>query len=221
MTFNFFSPGILVHIALVFYAAGFMVRDELWLRLLVLTGSFFYLLYYFLFPAQPLWDAIFASSVLIAINLVLIIIIIRERTHLTMSADEAEIFKAFKTLTPGQFRKMMSLGHWKTASEATILTKENHPANKLYYVFTGQILARKDSQDFEIGPKTFIGEIGYVLGGPASATITATAGAVYMEWNTPDLRHYVKRNQAFENALIALFNFDLARKVANSIGKQE
>lgn len=211
--------GWLVHLALLFYGLGFMIRDELWLRILVLIGTFFYLLYYYFFPASPLWDAIFASSVLGIINIVLIIIIIRERTLFAMNSEEAGLFQAFSTLTPGQFRKMMKVGAWRTANSPATLTREGLPSDTLYYVVSGAMTAQKSGHSFELDPEKFIGEIAFLTGSPASATVTAMPDCVYIEWKSSDIRRLMAKSQAFENALAALFNFDLARKVAAATGR--
>ena len=213
------NPGNFVHLALLFYGLGFMVRDELLLRSLVLIGTGFYLLYYFFFPEIPLWDAIFASTVLGIINITLIIVIVRERTLFAMSADETGLFAAFTTLTPGQFRKMMKIANWKTASSAVELTQEGRMPHSLFYVVSGNVTAEKEGNFFELDAEKFIGEIGFLLHTPATANVVVPPGTVYIEWRTSDLRRLCKKSQAFDNALAALFNFDLAKKVTNAVGR--
>jgi CRP-like cAMP-binding protein len=154
-----------------------------------------------------------------SINLVLIFIIVRERTLFNMDSEEASLFKAFSTLTPGQFRKMMRLGIWKTASSETVLTREGERCDHLYYVVAGEMKAEKQDRQFELDPDKFIGEIAFVMKTTPSATVTASAGSVYIEWKSGDLRRYMAKSQAFENALTALFNFDLAKKVSAATGR--
>lgn len=209
-----------VHIALLFYAVGFMVRDELLLRSLVLTGTGFYLLYYFFYPDTPLWDAIIASCILAVVNITLIVIIVRERTLFAMNSEETGLFAAFSTLTPGQFRKMMKIASWKTANDPVVLTTVDERPGSLYYIVSGEMLAEKGSDKFKLDAGKFIGEIAFMMKTTASATVTAEPGTVYIEWNANDLRRLILKSQSFENALTALFNFDLARKVAAAVGRQ-
>ncbi len=213
---HFYSAGILVHFALLFYAAGFLIRDELWLRTLVLVGTFFYIAYYYFVSAVPLWDAILASSILALVNMVLIGVIIRERTLLAMSSHEAGLYSVFCTLTPGQFRRLLRHGCWRTAAKPEVLTEIEKPVNCLYYVVSGEIDLEMDSGAGTLDGEKFIGEIAFILGTNASATVTARPGAVYVEWDVTDIRRMMKRSLAFENAMIALFNVDMARKVATS-----
>jgi len=216
---NLLTAGTFVHIALLFQCAGFMIRDELWLRLLVLIGSGFYVLYYFFFPALPLWDAIYASAILALINLTLIIIIIRERTLFDMNSRETGLFNSFGTLTPGQFRRLIRKGSWRTAKGDVVLTTENIRPEHIYYIVSGKVKATKGKTKFSLEGEKFIGEVGFLMGAPASATVVAPVGTVYVEWKAADLRRLMNKSVPFENAVIALFNYDLARKVADSIGK--
>jgi len=78
------SAAILVQVAFLFYALGFLARDELLLRILILVGTIFYLLYYFFIDEAPLWEAIFTSSILGIINIGMILVLILERTTFAM-----------------------------------------------------------------------------------------------------------------------------------------
>ena len=68
----FWSAGVFVNLALLFYVLGFLARDEIWLRGLILIGTAFYLIYYYYAADTPLWDAIFASGVLGLANIYMI-----------------------------------------------------------------------------------------------------------------------------------------------------
>ena len=103
----FFSVGIFVHLALLFYVLGFLVRDELWLRGLILIGSGFYILYYYYASATPLWDAIFASAVIGLVNISMMVVIVRERSTIGMNAEMLLLYESFPTLSPGQFRRII------------------------------------------------------------------------------------------------------------------
>lgn len=206
--------GVVIYTALFLQAIGFLFRDELWLRTLVLAGTLCYILYYYLQPYEPLWDAMLASGILGLINLVQIVIIIRERTLLAMSSEEAGLFEAFGTLSPGQFRRLMRAARWKQTDSKLTLTAQDEAPGKLYYIVSGNLDLIKNGSKRELGPGAFIGEIALLTGATASATVEARPGTVYVEWEGRDVLRLMRRSQPFENAMIALFNADLARKVA-------
>jgi len=185
-----FSTAVLIHLGALLYVIGFLVRDELALRLLVLGGTILYILYYLLFPDVPLWDAILTSSILGIANVWILCKIVFERYTFAMSDDEKKLYEVFSTLTPGQFR--------------------------LYYLIEGNARIEKGDSKFEIPSDKFLGEISFILESNYSATVLATKDMRYVEWNTEELRSLMKKNPLLRNALIALFNQDLAKKLAVS-----
>ena len=102
--------GVLVYIAFVFDLFGFMARDELWLRLLMLAASALYLVYYFIVAGTPLWDALITNGALALVNLAIIAVIVTERTTLGFSPEDAALSRLFPLLRPGQFRRLLKAG---------------------------------------------------------------------------------------------------------------
>lgn len=63
-----FDHDNIVHIAAAFYLAGFLFRDQIMLRTLIIAGDVIYILYFFFAPQVPLWGGIFWSSVFIVVT---------------------------------------------------------------------------------------------------------------------------------------------------------
>ncbi|MEM7291320.1 MAG: cyclic nucleotide-binding domain-containing protein, partial [Pseudomonadota bacterium] len=210
------SPAVLIHLGAVLYIIGFLVRDELILRLLVLLGTVLYILYYFLFPEMPLWDAIITSSVLGVANLWVLFKIMFERTTFALSEEERELYQYFDTLNPGQFRRVLRSAIWHSATGGELLCIEADKASRLYFVMDGTVEIEKNGKTFPVEGKKFIGEIAFVLEGEYTATVKAKRGLRYAEWSASELRKLMKKNQPINNAVTALFNRDLASKLALS-----
>lgn len=213
-----FDPSWLIHAGALLYIIAFIIRDELILRLLVVTGSGLYILYYYLFPEVPLWDAIFSSVIMVFANFYVLGQVVLERTTFRMSDDQKHLFEAFKTLSPGQFRHLLKDAHWHQAIDptGTVLTREGEEAPALYYVFDGSILVKKGEQHFSLPAGNFIGEIAYVLDAPTSATTIAPEGVRYVRWDGDALRKLSEKKPALGNALNALLTRDLATKLTTS-----
>ena len=62
--------GLLVNAAMIFYVAGFAIGGRVALRGFTLMGTGFYIAYYAVVAAAPLWDAILASLAIGTANLV-------------------------------------------------------------------------------------------------------------------------------------------------------
>lgn len=211
------SASIFVNLALLFYVLGFLARDELWLRGLILTGTGFYLLYYYYIADTPLWDAILASAVLGLANLSMICVIVLERTSRFMSSDERGLYKSFHTLNPGQFRQVMKYARGEVLKSDTRLAVEGVHSEYLVFVVSGDVsLAVGDGRLGLVVP-CFVAEVGFLLERPASATVTARAGTQVLRWKAADIRRLMRRKPELSNAMVALFNLDLARKVARSV----
>ena len=215
------SAAILVQFAFIFYSLGFLARDELWLRCLLLTGTCFYLLYYYNIEETPLWDAIITSGILGAINLGMIVLLVFERTTFAMDEQTANTFNSFDTLSPGQFRKIMKLATTVHVENDTRLSDQNHPIDHLYLVTDGAAKVEKSGTANVLSAPLFLGEIGFLLDGKASASVTVQQGGTYTYWAASDLRELMDATPAIRNAMIALFSRDLAEKLGRSAPAQQ
>lgn len=210
------SPAVLIHLGALLYIIGFLVRDELILRLLVLGGTVLYILYYFLFPETPLWDAIVTSLILGAANLWVLGKIMMERTTFALNDEEKRLFNYFDTLNPGQFRRVAKRAIWHSATGDELLCMEEGDASRLFFVLDGEVEIEKGKQRFVAGSGMFLGEIAFILDGKYTATVRARPGLRYAEWSNAELKHLMKKSTPLHNAIIALFNRDLASKLAIS-----
>jgi len=211
-----FSAGIFVQLALLFYVLGLLARNELVLRGLLLTGTIFYILYYYFISDTPLWDAIWTSSVIGVTNLIMIVVILHEKSTVGMSPEMTTLYQSFPTLNPGQFRKIMRHADWITAAEdSTICTRGVRP-DYLYLVSEGGVHLHRDGQDVTIGSGNFIGEISFLMDGPATADVVVPAGTAYVRWNRIKLTQLMKKSDRLSNAISALFINDIARKLSVS-----
>ena len=211
-----FSSTYLIHVAAVVGVAALTFRNQLLLRAFLIVSTLLYISYYLVVPGTPLWGAIFWSVVTIAVNAFMMIRLIFDRTHFRMSDDELRLFASFRSLSPGEFRTLNSLAIWRTAGTQTLLTREGAPLDKLYYVIDGAIGIAKSGRTFPIAAGAFIGEIAFLRGQPATATVTLEAGARYVEWPADKLGLLLQRNPSLKTSLDVLFNADMAAKVARA-----
>ena len=202
--------------ATVFYVLGLLTRRELLLRLLLLLGTTCYVLYYLNITTTPLWDAIVASLLIGSANALVILRILRERSTLGMSAEMKQLYRSFPPLNPGQFRKMMARAQIVCDSPAVTLLEEGIAPGRIYLTISDGFIVSRGAQEATIAPGTFLGEISFLLNGPATATVKARAGSSYVVWDTGDLTRLMERSQAMGNAITVLLNRDIARKLAGS-----
>jgi hypothetical protein len=208
---------LLVHAAALIQLGGFLMRDQVRLRLLVMTGNVLYILYYYVHPAVPLWDAMFWSGTFFTANLGMVVVLLRDRRLHGLSDDTLRVFGAFGGMVPGDFRRLMRIAHLRTAHSPVTLTRLGVPPVRLYFVIDGALRIERRDRAFETATTgMFIAEIGFLLGTPASATVTLAPGGRYAEWDGEALRHLMERRPAVRHAIEQAFNRDLATKLARS-----
>jgi hypothetical protein len=212
-----FAKENIVHLGAALYLIGFLFRDQIMLRSFIIAGDVVYISYFYLAPEVPLWGGIFWSGVFTLVNVAMIARIVADRTAFRMSPEERQLFNLLETLSPGEFRRLIKAANWRTATGATVLAEENRPLDQLYYVLDGDIIVDKTGRKpFTVAPRTFIGEVAFLLPRPASATVTIAAGARYVSWDRAALRHLQLRAPSLAFALAAALNKDMAAKVARA-----
>ncbi|MEM9972409.1 MAG: cyclic nucleotide-binding domain-containing protein, partial [Pseudomonadota bacterium] len=184
--------------------------------LLVFTGIFFDIVFYAL-QSPPLLGSVLTNSILVSVNFVLILIIVIERSAWFMSDQDRIVFEHFKTLSPGQFRRINRAAQWRVAAEDTVLLREGERGDRLFFVNADSFDVIKHGDRYTASGPAFAGEIMLLQGGVASASVVVAEGAVYAEWSADKLRRAMHRSRALENALVARFGHDLADKVRNSV----
>lgn len=207
--------GILF-LGLILKSLGYMVRDELVLRVLVVAGMTCDILFYALQPV-PILQSVAANSVLVLVNLGLIVLIVFERTTLRMSDEDKRLFQHFPTLRPGQFRRVMKHATRHRAEARTGLISEGAALDKLYFLFAPRFDIEKLGQTYVAQGPAFAGELVFLNGGRSSASVFAPEGTDYVSFDTAGLQRTMRRSAPLNNAMVALFGRDLATKVTNSV----
>ena len=216
MTNVFGDLSVLVFTATALQALGLLFQKQIILRLLVLTGSCVYVAYY-LAQALPLWDAAIGSALIALANLIGLGMLLYSRLPIGMNEREREVYEALGTLEPGMFRLLMRHGTLHDTNEPVELTAEGRRPEQLHYVFRGSTQLIKGVTSFRIRERVFIGEIGWLMKAPASATAMLPEGGVFVSWDMQRLNAVCARRPAFRQALDLLISRDLACKVATGV----
>ena len=215
--YDYFSgPATFVHLATLCYVLGLLTRHELRLRGFILAGTLCYILYYFFIADTPLWEAIIASLIIGSANLPVIFRILRERSTSGMSEEVLMLYRSFPNFNPGQFRKIMARADVIEQAQATTLLQQGVAPEYLFLTVSDGFNIEKDGAKAEIGPGNFLGEVSFLLGGGATATVVATPGSKYVRWPTQALQQMMEDAPHMSNAITVLLSKDIARKLAAS-----
>lgn len=215
-----FETSLLVHGATLTYVLGFMFRNQIVLRMLVLAGTVLYILYYYFHTASPLWDAIFGSVLIGFATTYGLLMLLYSKLPIGFSRTDREIFAKFDFLEPGQFRQLMRAGEMVFTSERTVMTREGEIADRMYFVLNGAIEVRKGESVFSVPDHSFVGEIGFVLDRPASACAVLPSGGSFIAWDRAQLNALLERKPMLKQAFNALVTQDIASKLSTSVRLQ-
>jgi hypothetical protein len=206
---------IVGHTSFLLTALSFYVRDMMVLRALAVVSGVVGIAYNYWLPAGPLWLVIFWLGVFVAINVVRIVGIVLDRRSIDFNDEEAELHETvFQNFSPVEFRKLMRIGEWRNAAQGDQLTSQGAIVGGLNLLFNGEVLVERDGA--EIGRArdgAMIGEISFIQGGPATATVSATKPCRYVSWSGDELRKLLTRNPSMDIAMKHVFSIDLMRKL--------
>lgn len=208
--------SFLIYLGLLLQVSGFLVREELLLRVLVALGIFCDFLFFAL-QTPPILPSVFSNAVLIVVNIVILAVIVVERTTINMTDREKRLFKALDSLTPGQFRRLMRIGHFHIADEQTELVVEDSIVPQMCFVEGDRFFLKKGEETAQGKGPAFIGEVAFLRGTPASASVYVNSGTAYVTWPLQKLLPMLEKSPALRNGLMTAMARDLAAKVANSL----
>lgn len=212
-----FTPTVLISLAAGASGLGYLIINQMSLRVLMLIGSGFYIAYYATASAAPLYGAIFTSSALMLTNLIGMGALMSRRFKFSLPAKHKDIYDQFDVLNPGDFRMVMKQAERLTLDHDTKVTHEGATVAHLIYVVTGSMSAAKKGAQFAMPAGLFVGEVAYLLDRPSAATITLHAGSEILRWNLTDLRRKARRDPRFKLSIDAMLSHDLAQKVSHAV----
>lgn len=207
---------LLFHVSNLMAFLAFLLRDQLQLRLLMAISLFLQGLYYYTIPGGPFYDPLFWKIVSLAANFLMIVLVFGGRIDFGIPADVRELFTKIAVLTPGQFRRLVKSAARTKDTEVPLLV-EGQAVDQLHYLLKGKASIAKGKARSEISSGVFLGEVAFLNGTKASATVRLIPGAECVSWDSQTLKMMMQKDKAVDIAMRGVFNHDLAAKVASSM----
>ncbi|MBS1538576.1 MAG: cyclic nucleotide-binding domain-containing protein [Bacteroidetes bacterium] len=210
---------IIGNIANILNAAAYSVRNIMWLRILVVLGSAVSIVY----TTQVVNDPWAAGSD-IAWNVIFIIInayqlwVLYRDSRFSYSAEERDIFtRIFHSLSPTTFRKLLSIAEWRDIPEGTILTNEGETVQNLFLIYKGlTVVIVGEHIVAHCGENNFIGEMSFLTGKSAAASVKTAAQTRCVVWTKEDLQILVEKNEDVLAGLQMVFSRNLVDKIGSN-----
>lgn len=207
------------HTSFALTALSFYLRDILFLRGLAIVSGLIGIAYNYLIPAGPLWLVIFWLAVFILINGFRMVGIFLEHRSIDLSDEEVELHETiFQSFSPVEFMKLMRIGEWRTAESGYQFTAQGETIEGLKLLYNGEVVVERDGEEIgRVRDGSMIGEMSFIQGGAATATVSSTQPCRYLVWPKEELRGLLKRNPTMNVAMNQVFGMDLTRKLAGPV----
>ena len=205
------APG---HVSYTLIAVSYWLTDIFWLRVTAVVGLFFEILY-FRFSGGNMQAGIGWDVVFILINLYQLYRLVAER-RLLGKVQDLHLLKqgVFSGLEDAQLARLVPSGRWRNFEAGSALAREGERVGQLALICSGEADVAVRGEDVaRIAGGSFVGEMAFATGQPASATVTAARPVRAFVFEMDALRRLVDEDESVASALHTVIGRDLAAKL--------
>lgn len=212
----FLDPAnIAGHISYMLLIGSMLMRKMLYLRLMAVAAGTFSGAYYFSLndSVSLFWEVLFTL-----VNATQLVILFVENRRGRFTAEEQAFIEAIlPTVERAQTRRLLKLGAWTEVSDGNVLIHEDTTPASLFYVVNGTARVDRDGRTLGlVGPGDFLGEMSYLTGKQATATVTTVTPMRYLAFDRTALRTFLEKNTDVRHALESGFNRNLVDKLVKT-----
>jgi CRP-like cAMP-binding protein len=194
-------------------ALSYVMTRIFWLRVAAVIGLFLQIAYFRMTGGDMVgigWDLVF-----IAINLAMIFLLVRERASLTLPEKEAPMLRqSFAGLDDAQIARLLKAADWRDAQPGEILTKQDHAVDSLFFLCSGRASVEVNgSFETYLEKGSFIGEIAYLTGNLATATVVIDEPSRVLAFSKQRMAKITSRDSQIAGIIYELLGRDLAQKM--------
>lgn len=205
------------HVSYVMIAISYYATNIYWLRVLAVIGLLFEILYFTL-SGVAMYTGIAWGVVFILINVYQIHRLIRERINLRRMGDVVLLRQgAFAGLDDAQLSRLVTAGSWRNIEPASRLTRQGKPVDELVLLCTGSASVQVDDRTVaNLQAGSLCGEMAFISGEPASATVTVHQPVRAFVFDIRKLRTLVGDDELVASAIHHAIGRDLTQKVSRN-----
>jgi len=201
---------VLYGIAFAASMLAFVMTSMQKLRFLIVVSSTAYAIYYYFYPAEPLWLDVGSELALVLINGFMMVYLAWSNSRIRF--DQREQF-----LYEHEFSDLTRVSEWHLEGPNFVYTIAAQPLSDIYYLISGHAeAALPDGNTVTLPQGNVIGEVSYRLECPASATVTSTESCMCLRWNQEELRSLCDKTLNIKRAVDNMLSSHMARKLSES-----
>jgi CRP-like cAMP-binding protein len=202
---------------------AFLMTNMQKLRFLIVLSSIAYAIYYYFYPAEPLWLDVGSELALVVINGFMMVYLAWSNSRIKFDQREQFLYEnEFSGLTRVEFNRLLKISEWHLEATGFVYTVEGRPLSDIYYLISGHAEAElPDGSTVNLPQGNVIGEVSYRLKCPASATVTSTESCMCLRWSQDDLRTLCDKTINIKRAVDNMLSSHMARKLSESMDDRE
>jgi len=204
-------------------AFSYIVTNICWLRSLAILALSLEALYFYFGSTPPLWVGIVWALIFVAINAVQLALMARERLGVSLDEQERTLHQGlFQGMTYVAFHRLLKSGEWRRCDGGRELTVEGQPVSELYVVAEG--MAKVEVNDDIVAlvqPGSFVGEMSFLTGAPACATVTTVGPCRIFSISRTRLSKLLAVDEELRTAIHRTMGRDLVYKLKCTLPQTE
>ncbi|MCX5571579.1 Crp/Fnr family transcriptional regulator [Kaistia nematophila] len=209
------------HIGYLLFAVSMFLTNIFWLRILLIVSLAFQIVY-FTMAGGALYTGIGWNIVFILINAYRLVSLMQARRrlgkatggHLLGAGADEVVIDAANSLDDTQIEELIRLGEVYDLAPGAPLTTEGEPVDWFYLVTAGHAVVMVDDAEVaRIHPGEFVGEISFLTGIAATATVRASERLTVIALDREKLARACAEDARLSAAVHQVIGNALARKL--------
>ena len=204
-------------IAALFSGAAYILRNILWLRILLVAAAIMYIISGINLGITSMvgWN-----SAYLAINLIHFVYLMLDRITIALPEETRAVYaRQFGSLSTREFKKLIMINPFCNFQDEIIVEEFGVP-RRLYILLRGKVKIIKTEKTIAtLHPGNFVGEMSFLTKEPASARAYAQDFVFCAYWTHEDLEKLKLKNLDVYNKFIAILGCDLVGKLKTKTDK--
>jgi CRP-like cAMP-binding protein len=204
-------------------AFSYIVTNICWLRSLAILALGLEGVYFYVGSTPPLWVGIAWALVFVAINAVQLALMARARLGVSLGDHERTLHQGlFEGMTYVAFHRLLKSGEWRRCDGGRELTVEGQPVSELYVVAEGMAKVEVNGDIVAlVQPGSFVGEMSFLTGAPACATVTTVGPCRIFSISKTRLSKLLAVDEELRTAIHRTMGRDLVYKLKCTLQQTE
>lgn len=212
----FTGGALLANLSYVLLIVAMLMSRVIWLRFLAIGSGLAGVIYFWFFLGDrvaSIWEILFIAANFYQLA------ITAYRDRMSRFEPDEMLFRnaCIPGLSPSDARRLLKIATKIDAPRGAVLTREHQPVTALAFIIEGEVEIRVAEERIgTCGHADFIGEIGVMSGGPATASAVAATPVRYFAFEAAALRRLMARERTIAQELELSFRHGLREKLVRA-----